>query len=242
VIEARRIFRSYDDRPALDDVTLHVDAGEVMGLIGLNGAGKTTLLRILGGVMRPDAGDAFIAGVSILRDGLDARRRLALVPDTPYLFEALTVREHLEFLAAVYEVADSRARVRATLAELELADLADHVVSTLSRGMRQQVSLGCAFVHRPAALLMDEPFLGLDPPSRLRLEAFIGARAREGSAVLVSSHELHVLERLCRRFVLIHRGRVRLAGTLDEIRRTLGTVASLEEAFIGATQAVEAAS
>ncbi|HTE05785.1 MAG TPA: ABC transporter ATP-binding protein [Planctomycetota bacterium] len=232
MIEARGLTKTFDGLLAVDDVELTVAAGEIVGLVGVNGAGKTTLLRMLCGILQPTAGNIAIAGHPLQRDSIAARAALAFVPDTPMLFEQLTVQEHLLFIARLYGVKDAGPAMDALLARFELSDKRRDTASSLSRGMRQKLAICCAFLHEPAALLLDEPLSGLDPPGRRSMCDAVAARAAAGSAVLVSSHELEIIEKLCHRFVILHRGRVRLAGTLAQVRGDLGT---LEEVFLRAT-------
>jgi len=238
VVGVGGLVKRYDEVCAVDDLDLDVAAGEIVGLVGPNGAGKTTLLSVLCGILEPTAGRVRIAGHALDEDdGVPLRRQVAFVPDTPHLFESLTVVEHLTFVAELY---GARARAAASmdglLREFELADKRDELTANLSRGMRQKVAICCAFVHEPRALLLDEPLTGLDPLGRRRMIEAIRRRADEGAAVLVSSHQLEIVERLSDRFVILQRGRVRLDGTLDEIRRAAASDGlSLEDVFLHAT-------
>jgi ABC-2 type transport system ATP-binding protein len=180
-------------------------------------------------------GDARIDGHSLLSESLEARRRLGFVPDTPALFDELSVEEHLAFMAGVHRIGDSRSRIRRVLDEMDLASRRHEPASSLSRGLKQRLTLALAFLHEPAALLLDEPFLGLDPPGRRLLEAWISSRAHAGAALLVSSHDLLVLERIATRFVVVHQGRIVVDGTLAELRDNLGASGSLEDLFDRAT-------
>lgn len=238
MIELEGLGKRFDEVEAVSDVSLAVGAGEVLGLVGINGAGKTTLLRMLAGILGVGSGSIRIAGHRMHPDAIDARRQLAFVPDTPMLFDTLTVHEHLQFIAELYGVDDPEPRMDALLGEFELLDKRHSVASALSRGMRQKLAICCAFLHEPAALLLDEPLTGLDPPGRRSMCEAIAARARAGAAVIVSSHQLEIVERLSTRFAILHRGRLRATGTLEQIRETLGAQAdgaNLEEIFLHAT-------
>ncbi len=237
MIEVSGLTKSFDRLLAVDRVDLEVGRGEIVGLVGVNGAGKTTLLRMLCGILQPDAGSIVIDGHPLVADGIEARAALAFVPDTPMLFEQLTVLEHMLFVARLYGVRDAGPAIDALLQRFELTEKRRATASSLSRGMRQKLAISCAFLHEPAALLLDEPLSGLDPPGRRSMCDAVASRAAAGSAVLVSSHELEIIERLCHRFVILHQGRVRLAGTLAEVRGNLG---SLEEVFLRATGAGDA--
>ncbi len=243
MIEARTVSKAYDTVLAVDGVDLRVQPGEIVGLVGANGAGKTSLLRMLAGILPPTRGTIAIGGLELSPEAVEPRRRLAFVPDTPMLFDQLTVEEHLLFTCEVYGLtrAEQPARIDALLGEFELLDKRHATAASLSRGMRQKLAICCAFVHEPAALLLDEPLTGLDPVGRRRMCEAIAARARAGSAVLVSSHELEIVERICARFVILHRGRVRLAGTLAEMRSEAGGDRVLEDVFLRVTSETDGA-
>ncbi|HEY0152793.1 MAG TPA: ABC transporter ATP-binding protein, partial [Longimicrobium sp.] len=163
VVELVGLGKHYGDRVAVDGVTFSVPAGRIVGLVGPNGAGKTTTLRAIAGIHAPSAGTVRVAGYDVVRQPVEAKRRLALVPDEPALFSSLTVWEHLEFTARIYGVRDWQDDAAALLEELELAARRDSLADELSRGMRQKVAVACALLHGPAALLFDEPLTGLDP-------------------------------------------------------------------------------
>lgn len=233
MIEVDELSKRFDETLAVDRLSLSVAPGEIVGLVGANGAGKTTFLRMLAGILPPDSGRVHHAGHPLEGDAVAARRTLAFVPDTPMLFEALTVLEHLVFVARLYDVPDPAPRFEALLAEFELDERRHHTAAALSRGMRQKLAICCAFVHDPTSLLLDEPLTGLDPPARRQMARAIAARAQAGAAVIVSSHQLEFVERLCNRFVVVKRGRVKLEGTLASIAAACGG-AQLEDVFLEA--------
>ena len=234
MIAVRRLTKLYGEFPAVSDLSFDVGPGEVLGLVGPNGAGKTTTLRCLVGIIAPSQGTVTIAGHDIAREPVEAKRALAFIPDEPYLFEYLTVAEHLEFMARVYGVADAAARRPELLRELELDDKRDALPGELSRGMRQKLAIACGLLHRPAGLILDEPLTGLDPAGMRRMKNTIAARAREGAAVVLSSHLLHLVEELCTKLLVIARGRAVAYGTLADIVVGRPELAgrSLEEVFL----------
>ena len=193
------------------------------------------------GILRPTAGRIHVGGHDIVKDAVAAKRTLAFVPDSPQPFDAVTVTEHLRFVAMAWRVPNADRKIEALLDELELRDKRDALGSTLSRGMHQKLAFACAFLRAPGLLLLDEPLTGLDPKAIRSVRASIRRRASEGAAVIVSSHLLDVVERLCRRILVLHEGRVLAFGTLDEIRDGLapGAGGTLEEVFFAITEGAE---
>ena len=224
--------------PAVDDLSFQVSAGEIVGLIGPNGAGKTTTLRALAGILRPTSGHVRIDGHDLVAEPIEAKRRLAFMPDEPHLFEYLTVAEHLRLVARLYAVEDFERRSRALLGELELTGKEDSLPAELSRGMRQKVVIACGLVRSATTLLFDEPLTGLDPLGIRRMRETIVSRAREGAAILLSSHLLHLVEEVCTRVMIMDRGRKVADGTFDELRARAELAqagSSLEQIFLRVT-------
>ena len=234
MIDVRGLTKLYGDRAAVKDLSFHVAPGEVLGLVGPNGAGKTTTLRSIAGIIVPTAGSIRIAGHDLAAEPIAAKRRLALIPDEPQLFDYLTVSEHLSFMARLYGVTDAENRGRALLAELELSDRANAFPPELSRGMRQKLAIACGLLHDPGVLMFDEPLTGLDPLGIRRMKATIKARADAGAAVVLSSHLLHLVEELCTRVLLLRLGTVVASGTISEIVAERPELAgrSLEDIFV----------
>lgn len=232
------LTKTYGSLEAVSGLSFSVAGGEVVGLIGPNGAGKTTTLKCMVGIQAPTSGTVRIDGHDIVADAVAAKRRLAFMPDEPQLFEYLTVREHLALIARLYRVGDYAARVPKLLGELELTDKEGALPGELSRGMKQKLVIACGLLHDPPVLLFDEPLTGLDPLGIRRMKETIVARARAGAAVVVSSHLLHLVEEICTRILILHKGRKIADGTLDELaaRSDLAQAGSdLEEIFLHAT-------
>src|SRR5436853_4970653 len=237
-ISVEHLERVFVDFTAVDDLSFEVAAGEIVGLIGPNGAGKTTTLRSLAGILRPTAGRLAIDGHDLGADALEAKRRLAFMPDEPHLFEYLTVEEHLRLVARLYGVDDFDRRSAALLQELELVGKERSLPGELSRGMRQKVVIACGLVRQPSVLLFDEPLTGLDPIGIRRMRETIVARGRAGASVLVSSHLLHLVEEICTRVIIMDRGRKIADGTVAELasRADLAMAgSSLEQIFLRVT-------
>src|SRR5215467_3526181 len=237
-IAVEHFTRTYGTFTAVDDLTLTVASGEIVGLIGPNGAGKTTTLRALAGILRPTAGRIAIDGHDLATDGIEAKRRLAFMPDEPHLFEYLTVEEHLRLTAWLYAVADFEARAKVLIEELELGGKERSLPGELSRGMRQKVVIACGLVRDASVLLFDEPLTGLDPIGIRRMRDTITRRARQGAAVVLSSHLLHLVEEVCTRVIIMAKGRKVADGTVKDLaeRAELASAGSnLEQIFLEIT-------
>ncbi len=233
VLSIEGLVRRYGAFTAVDGVSLHVAAGEIVGFLGANGAGKTTTLRCATGLLRPHAGRIEAARRDLAREPRQAKRAIGFVPDRPYVHERLTHREHLSFVAALYDVPAREAgeRGEALIARLSLAEHADQRLEEASLGMRQKLAVAMALLHAPRVLMLDEPLVGLDPPAARALKDLLREHAAGGGGVLVSTHLLDVAERLCDRVVILRRGRVAASGTLDELRGGRAGI-SLEDLFL----------
>lgn len=238
-IEAHGLVVRYGAFTAVDGLSIVLPPGTVLGLVGPNGAGKTTTMHALAGILRPDAGRVSIGGIDLAAEPVLAKRRLAFIPDTPQLFEHLTVRQHLEFCARVYRVERGPELARELLVEHELLDKADRLPHELSRGMKQKLAICCGLLHAPAALMFDEPLTGLDPKGIRRLKDQIRQLARGGAGVLVSSHLLELVRELCDELLVVQRGKAVMQGSLDALRAQfpgLPIEATLEDVFLRATE------
>ena len=237
MISVSNLTRQYGHFTAVDGISFDVGPGEILGLVGPNGAGKTTTLRCLSGIIAPTLGSVTIAGHDIQKDAIAAKQALAFIPDEPHLFDHLTVEEHLRFIGRLYGVADTEARIGPLLDELEIADKRSALSTELSRGMRQKLAIACGLLHDPSVLVLDEPLTGLDPGGMRRMRATIANRARDGSAVILSSHLLTLVEELCTRIFVIRKGKCIAFGTLAEIMEAHPALAgqSLEDVFIALT-------
>jgi ABC-2 type transport system ATP-binding protein len=242
LIEVTGLSKAFGTFTAVRDLSFAVRPGEVLGLVGPNGAGKTTTLRAIAGVIPPTTGQVRLAGHDLLTEPLQAKRMLAFFTDEPRLFDYLTVRQHLNFVARLYAVADHEAIARPLLEELEIADRADSLPAELSRGMKQKLAIACGLLHAPQVLMFDEPLTGLDPLGIRRMKDSILKRAQAGAAIILSSHLLHLLEEVCSHVLILKRGEKIADGTLAEIRARFGNGdanANLEDVFIRATGGTE---
>lgn len=237
-VEVVNLTKNYGTVVAVDSLSFTVDPGKVLGLVGPNGAGKTTTLRAVAGIHPPTDGRVRICGADLHLDPIAAKRQLAFMPDEPRLFDYLTVDEHLQFVARLYDVADFRTKRDALLTEFELDDKRKALPTELSRGMKQKLMIACGFIHAPRVLIFDEPLTGLDPLGIRRMKESIVRRAHDGAAVILSSHLLHLVEELCDSVLVIQRGKRVAWGTIDELKWQIaqgrGGV-SLEDAFLQIT-------
>lgn len=238
MIEVQGLTKYYGDLAAVTDLPFSARAGEVLGLIGPNGAGKTTTLRSIVGIINPTAGSIRIAGHDLSQDSLAAKRVVAFIPDDPKLFDHLTVEEHLRFVGRIYEVADVHSRIDVLLEELDLLEKRHVLPDELSRGMKQKLAIACGLIHRPKAILFDEPMTGLDPAGIRRMKSTISALAANGAAVILSSHLLHLVEELCTNILVIQMGRKVAAGSLSEILASKPELEGqgLEDVFLALTR------
>ncbi len=238
MIEIQELVKNYEGFIAVDGLSLHVGEGEILGLVGPNGAGKTSTLRCLAGIIPMTSGKIRVCGHDIVDDPIEARRRLAFVPDEPHLFDHLTVWDHMTLFGRIYGVADAPQRAARLLEENDLANQHQAFPGELSRGMKQKLIISCALLHEPRALIFDEPLTGLDPGSMRRTKRTIVRTAAAGASVIVSSHMLHLVEEVCDRVLILQHGKKILEGTLEEIRAAvpdLSVDADLEEIFLRAT-------
>jgi ABC-2 type transport system ATP-binding protein len=237
-VSVRHLTRVLGRVTAVSDLSFEIGPGEVVGLIGPNGAGKTTTLRVLAGILKPTVGHVFIDGHDVVGAPLEARRRVAFMPDEPNLFPYLTVEEHLRLVGRLYQVNDFESRRSPILDELELSGKEQSLPAELSRGMRQKVVIACGLVRDAPVLLFDEPLTGLDPIGIRRMRETMARRAAGGATVLLSSHLLSLVEEMCSRVIVMNSGRKVADASLDELARhhdLTGAGSNLEQIFLRVT-------
>ena len=233
-------FKCYGSFVAVRGLSFQVEPGEVMGLVGPNGAGKTTTLRTLAGILRPSRGRLTIDGHDLAHAPVAAKKATAYIPDEPKLFDQLTVWEHLRFVASAYGLREWGATAESLLDQFELAPKRHALAGELSRGMRQKVAICCGYLHRPRAVLLDEPMTGLDPRGIRTMKESILEQARSGAAFIISSHLLSVVDGLCTSVLIMDRGRSVQRGKIADLRRQPFDDAreeSLEEVFFRVIEA-----
>lgn len=239
MIEVQGLTKLYGEFVAVNELSFCVQAGEVLGLVGPNGAGKTTSLRCLAGIIPPTRGAIRVCGRDFATDPIPAKQQLAFLTDEPRLFDYLTVWQHLNFVARIYGVANFEPLGRTLLEELEISDKADQLPGELSRGMKQKLAIACGLLHSPKVIYFDEPLTGLDPLGIRKMKDSILRRARDGAAIILSSHLLHLVEEICSHILILQNGRKVVHGTITEIRQQFAAHpdTTLEDVFFRATAA-----
>ena len=238
MLQINHLTKTYGDKKAVDDLTLHIAPGEIYGFIGHNGAGKTTTLKSCAGILPFDAGQIRINGVDVSANPLEAKRVLAYLPDNPDLYNFLSGIQYLNFIADIFGVEKSvRAeRIRRLADSFELtADLAQPI-SAYSHGMKQKLAMISGWLHEPKLILMDEPFVGLDPKAAHLLKEMMHEHCDRGGAIFFSTHVLEVAEKLCDKIAIIKEGRLITSGTMEEVKGD----ASLEDVFLELEESHEA--
>ena len=224
------LTKAYGEKKAVDDLTLHIAPGEVYGFIGHNGAGKTTTLKSVVGILQFDSGEITIGGKSIKTDPLGCKKQLAYIPDNPDLYEFMTGIKYLNFIADVFGVSagDRQARIRKYADAFELTGDLAQPIAAYSHGMKQKLAIISAWLHEPKLIIMDEPFVGLDPKAAHILKGMMRELCDNGGAIFFSTHVLEVAEKLCDKVAIIKGGRLIRSGTMEEVKGD----DSLEEVFL----------
>lgn len=238
MIRLENISKAYGDFVAVSDLSLHVPQGELFACLGPNGAGKTTTIKMLCGLLRPTSGRVVVGGFDLQTQGDEARRLISYVPDQPFVYDKLTGREFLEFIAEVYGMEPSRAarRMDEVVELFHLAEFVDELTERYSHGMRQRTVFAAALLHEPKLLIADEPTVGLDPKSIRELKVLLRRLADAGTTVFLSTHTLDIAQELADRIGIIHRGRLIGCGTLGELRAKAAHDGSLEDVFLRITE------
>jgi ABC-2 type transport system ATP-binding protein len=241
MIELAHLTKRFGDLVAVNDVSLHIARGEFFAMLGPNAAGKTTTIKIIAGLMKPTAGSARVAGFDVQTQPMEARARIAYVPDFPFLYDKLTPLEFLRFIARLFRIPDSvvESSGRDLMHRFNLEPYLDKTIENLSHGTRQRVAIVSALLHNPEVCVLDEPMVGLDPHHARVLKDVLKERSRQGMTVLVSTHQLSVAEEMADRIGIMHQGRLVAVGTREELRSQSGTAGALETTFLALT-AVEA--
>jgi ABC-2 type transport system ATP-binding protein len=238
VIRVEKLVKRFGDTVAVAGLDLEVGAGEFFCFLGPNGAGKTTTIKVLTGLLKPTSGRALVGGFDIQTHPLEAKRLLGYVPDQPFLYERLTGRELLHLVAGLYGLPQDglESLVRSMLSRFDLAGQGDRLIEEMSHGMRQRLSFAATFLHAPRVVVVDEPWVGLDPRSIRDIKDDLKARTRAGLTVLMSTHSLAIAEEVADRIGIIHRGRLLASGSVAEIKALASRPGSLEDVFLELTE------
>lgn len=230
MLQITHLTKMYGDYAAVNDLSLHIAPGEIYGFIGHNGAGKTTTLKSIAGILAFDQGEITIGGFDIQKDPLSAKRLMAYIPDNPDLYDYMTAIQYLNFIADIFGVsqADREARIKKYGDMFELTEKLAQPIGAYSHGMKQKLAVMGALIHEPMLILMDEPFVGLDPTAAFLLKQTMREICNNGGAIFFSTHVLEVAEKLCDKIAIIKAGKLIRSGTMDEVRGD----ESLEEVFL----------
>ena len=230
MLRIEHLTKTYGEKKAVDDLSLHILPGEIYGFIGHNGAGKTTTIKACCGILNFDAGEIYVDGLSVREKPVECKSRLAYIPDNPDLYEFLSGIKYLNFIADVFGVtqADREARIKKYADTFDLTGDLAQPISSYSHGMKQKLAVISALLHEPKLIIMDEPFVGLDPTAAYQLKSIMREHCQRGGAIFFSTHVLEVAEKLCDKVAIIKQGRLVTSGTMEEVRGDQ----SLEDVFL----------
>jgi ABC-2 type transport system ATP-binding protein len=241
MIRTENLTKRFGTQTAVDGLNLQIGAGEFFCFLGPNGAGKTTTIKMLTGLIKPTAGRAVLGGHDIQQDPVTTKGLLGYIPDMPFLYEKLTGREFMKFVAGLYQLPSSalNGACNELFTLFELQDVADLLIENYSHGMRQKLSFASCFLHYPKIVIVDEPWVGLDPKNIRFVKEYLKAKTREGVTVFMSTHSLSVIEDVADRIGIIFRGKLRHIGTLPEILALSKNPGTLEDVFLELTRGDE---
>ncbi len=230
MLRIENLTKTYGKKKAVDHLSLHIRSGEIYGFIGHNGAGKTTTIKACCGILQFDQGEITVCGHSLRREPLACKRALAYIPDNPDLYEFMTGIDYLNFIGDIFRVPEEerRERIRLYADSLELKEDLGEKISAYSHGMKQKLAVISAFLHEPKLIIMDEPFVGLDPKASHTLKQMMREHCDRGGAIFFSTHVLEVAEKLCDQVAIIKKGKLVASGSMEEVRGQ----DSLEEVFL----------
>ncbi len=239
MIITENLTKYYGRHRAVEDVSLHVKAGEIYGFLGPNGAGKTTTIRMLIGLLLPTKGRIILAGHDLAKEPVAAKSKVGFIPDRPFLYEKLTAEEFLRFIAGLYGIPQEQTeeRIPDLLRFFDLSDWSNELIESFSHGMKQRLVMASAMIHKPRIIIVDEPMVGLDPRgARLLKEVFRRMAQEDGCSIFMSTHTLEIAEQMCDRIAIIHEGKIIAEGTMDQLRaQAEQKEAGLEEIFLRLT-------
>lgn len=230
MLKIEHLIKMYGDKKAVDDISLHIKPGEIYGFIGHNGAGKTTTLKSIVGILQFDSGEIYIDGRSIKESPIECKKNFAYIPDNPDLYDFMTGIKYLNFIADIFGVEESvrQERIRKYAEMFEITDDLAQPIASFSHGMKQKLAIIAAWIHNPKLIIMDEPFVGLDPKAAHLLKGMMRDVCDNGGAIFFSTHVLEVAEKLCDKVAIIKGGKLIRSGTMEEVKGD----DSLEEVFL----------
>ena len=230
MLKIENLTKSYGEKLAVDDLSIHIAPGEIYGFIGHNGAGKTTTLKACAGILQFDKGEIFVDGVSMKRDPIGCKKKMAYIPDNPELYDFMTGLQYLDFVADIYGVSieERKERIHKYASAFELEKDLPALISSYSHGMKQKLAIISAWIHSPKLIMMDEPFVGLDPKAAKLLKDMMREVCDNGGAIFFSTHVLEVAEKLCDKVAIIKKGQLIRSGTMEQVKGD----ESLEDVFL----------
>lgn len=238
MIDIKNVTRCYSNKTAVDELSLHVPRGELFAFLGPNGAGKTTTIKMMVGLLQPTKGDVSVAGFDVVNQAREANLRTGYVPDEPYLYDKLTGREFLHFIAEMYALPRdvARANIEQQIRDFGLEEFVDHLSESYSHGMKQRLVFASALLHDPEVLVVDEPMVGLDPRSMRLVKDLLRKRVEDGATIFMSMHTLAVAEEIADRIGVITNGQLQFLGTVEELGQHLASDDTLEQLFLTLTE------
>ena len=238
MIDIQQVTRTYGTKTAVDRLDLHIPRGELFACLGHNGAGKTTTIKMMVGLLQPTAGSIEIAGFDVVRQPREASLRVGYVPDEPYLYDKLSGREFLQFVAEMYGLPQDVAakNIDKQISDFGLVGFVDQLAESYSHGMKQRLVFASALLHDPELLIVDEPMVGLDPRSMRLVKDLLKTRVRNGGTVFMSTHTLAIAEEIADRIGVMSQGKIQFLGTVAELRKQLSSDESLEQLFLTLTE------
>ncbi|MBN1292126.1 MAG: ABC transporter ATP-binding protein [Candidatus Latescibacteria bacterium] len=244
MVKFEGVSKKYGNQKALSDLSFQVKKGEFFGYLGPNGAGKTTSIKSMIGLIRTDSGSIHVDGIDVANDPISVRSRIGFVPDSPFVYSKLTAREFLRFVGGLYhmEKKDLEKRIDWLSDIFEMHGWLDRRTEEYSHGMKQKVVMSAAFIHRPELIVVDEPTVGLDPPSARLLKDMLKLIQKNGATIFMSSHDLSVVQELCEHMAIIHKGSIVAEGTLEDLRKKAEMEGgNLEDLFLKLTEKTQKA-
>lgn len=238
MIEISDLTKRFGSKIAVNKISFNVRSGEIFGFLGPNGAGKTTTIKMIVGLMSPNEGEIEVAGVNVISDPLESKRKFSYVPDNPDIYDNMTGLQYLNFLSDIYNLSkdERKERIKRYSDEFEMTGNLNDYISGYSHGMKQKICLIGALIHEPEVFILDEPMVGLDPKSAFRLKELMRDRCNNGKSVFFSTHVMEVAEKICDRLAIIKDGKIIAMGTLDEIKEQAKDEGSLEQIFLELTE------